>query len=192
MKTKLMALTAVAAALGFSATVQASTVNGQIEFGIGTVTSATSGLDTTVTFSNPWSIEAGNGNYTGLTSGSVTFSPITFVTSSSTLTSTVNPLWTFVIGSTTYDFNLSALTAANITPGSIALSGNGTAQITGETDNTAATWSLQGTGNGGYVFNFSSTSTSSTAPSVPDGGTTVILLGAALSGLAFVKRQLVA
>ncbi len=46
----------------------------------------------------------------------------------------VSPLWTFTIGATTYDFNLTSLSVGPISANSIQLDGSGTLQVTGYTD----------------------------------------------------------
>jgi hypothetical protein len=98
-------------------------------------------------------------------------------------------LWSIVdtLGNT-YSFDVTATTFVNRSVQTIALSGTGTASITGPTLNraaTAGTWNLTLNQNGS-LLNFSG----GAASSVPDGGTTVLLLGAALSTLALIKRRL--
>jgi hypothetical protein len=69
----------------------------------------------------------------------------------------------------------------------LELTGTGMFSIIGgnPNDNTLGTWQL-GFGESGASFTFQSTA----ATGVPDGGMTVMLLGAALSGLALIRRKL--
>jgi VPDSG-CTERM motif len=187
MKTKWMITTAVAALVGFSATVHATLITGQIGF---------TGSDLQFTANSVTFISTGIVDPTGPTQPSGSWAPaagagpVTFnnITSFSPLT--VNtPLWTFTIGTTVYSFALTSLTVDTDIPGTIlALTGSGTATISGGVYTpTAATWSLTATSGGPVDFTFSSGNTA-----VPDGGTTAMLLGAGLSGLALLKRKLVA
>jgi hypothetical protein len=87
-----------------------------------------------------------------------------------------------------YDFDL--LTATGIYQnGSLDLSGTGTLQITGDQD-TAGTWTLDVNGGGdGDSFNFDANN-EVPAISVPDGSSTVMYLGASLTGIGLLRRKL--
>ena len=73
------------------------------------------------------------------------------------------------------------------------MTGSGTVSITGAGspfETTAANWSFtitdtSGGSSGSFIFGFAQSDTA-----VPDGGITVALLGAALTGLSLIKRKL--
>jgi hypothetical protein len=186
MKNKLMMIAVVVAFAGSCASVQANYINGSIEF----FGSASASGSTTISFNNPWEVVAGTQDYSGVIGDSATFTDFSFTgTGSSTvLSSPVVPLWTFTVGSgasaITYSFDLNSLNGSTTTSGSLALSGTGVAQITGDSD-TSAVWSMQGTGTGGYDFTFSSSSNTA----IPDGGLTASMLGIGLLGVAYVRRM---
>src|SRR5690606_3528641 len=105
---------------------------------------------------------------------------------------TLTPLWTFTIGGTVYEFDLTALTSAttSVTPSlsTFTLSGTGTAKITGF-DDTFGVFSLQGTGEN-LTFQFVQASTTANGLAVPDGGATAALLGLSLLGVTLVHRKM--
>jgi hypothetical protein len=98
-----------------------------------------------------------------------------------TLAGGVAPLWT-VDG---FGFNLGAITTVTRSSTGIVLGGSGTLTGGAGFDPTPAEWSFSADETG--VFRFSSTTQAMQA--VPDGGTTATLLGAALLGLAAVRRR---
>jgi hypothetical protein len=74
--------------------------------------------------------------------------------------------------------------------GDLSLRGTGTASITGF-DDTPGVWILTfNTADNGVTFSFSGSSAA--VPGVPDGGTTLILFGVAMSVLGLIRRKLVA
>jgi len=97
----------------------------------------------------------------------------------------VTPLWTFVSGGLTYSFDLLSLQTVQ-QPGdnTLTIHGSGTLKITGF-DNTAGSYVFTANQLGG-TFSFSS----SNGAAVPDGGTTIALLGLALVGIGAVRRKL--
>jgi hypothetical protein len=126
----------------------------------------------------------------------VTFTSFSFnnddangVAPAATLVAPVIPLWTFTYLGDTYSFDLTALTSGAVTGSgaltSMGFTGTGTAYINGV--GSAATWSLQG---GGRNFQFTFSSSTTTASGVPDGGATVALLGMGLVGIAALRRKL--
>lgn len=183
---------AVAALVGLSATVQAIPISGQISFsGLAvldstTLTSATKFLS----YSNSAGTTAfptvgiHTGSYSSplLTGASATFTPFTF---SPVTASTPFVLWTFTIGVNTYSFKVNSLVVATQNSTFLNVIGTGIASITGFTD-TSGIFSITDTGSGGPTFTFGANTT------VPDGGTTVMLLGAALSGFALLRKKLTA
>ena len=198
MKTKWIITAAAAALLGFSATVQAVPIQGSIQFN-GTGVFSFAGPQTTLTFDNDWAVTTPvpTLDYALVPQGTaVTFKPLVFTGTGAgaTLVAPIIPLWTFTIGLVTYSFDLSALSDATVTTvgliKSVSINGSGTAHKTGFTD-TLALWSLSGSGTN-LILNVGSQNTTATGVGVPDGGTTVLLLGAALSGLGLLRKKLAA
>ena len=170
-------------------------INGTVGFqGSGTATQA--GGQTNIFFNNPMTVTFGSGNYTGTFGQSATFQNFSFTGTGNgaALIGSVTPLWTFSLGPIVFSFDLTSLTSGTLTPGSggspdaIAVSGQGTARETGF-DPTFATFALNGTGTG-FTFTIIQSSTTATGQGVPDGGSTVALLGIALLGVAGVRRML--
>lgn len=126
------------------------------------------------------------GSYAGLAGTPVTMTGEGFTFSPGLSPSPINDLWSFTVAGITYDFNL--LTATGVyNNGSLDLSGTGTLQITGD-PNTAGTWTLDING-GGDGDNFNFDANSEVISSVPDGGSTAMMLGASLSGFALLGRK---
>lgn len=102
--------------------------------------------------------------------------------------SPVAPLWTITSGALAgWTFSLDAITLVDQgTPGFLNLAGVGrfNDNVAGGFDETEGGWTFTVTSSGSLF-----TWTSSNA-SVPDGGMTVMLLGAALSGLGLIRRKL--
>lgn len=123
------------------------------------------------------------GDYAGTAGTPVTMSPFTF----SPFQGSVVPLWTFTVGSTTYAFDLLSLGVTLQDSTQIVLDGSGTLHLTGK-DDTGGTWSLHlsEAGDGNFTFTDGNTFDSTTA--VPDGGTTLMLLGSALAVLGIARR----
>jgi hypothetical protein len=111
-----------------------------------------------------------DGNYTGTTGHSVTFTPFSFSAAG------VTPLWTFVIGGTHYWFDATSITIDTQIKGFLNIGGNGMAYETGY-DPTPGTWSITDTGGKATV-------TFGSAATVPDGGATGLLIGLGLAGIA--------
>jgi len=176
-----------------SQSAQAVPINGSIGFngsGSGTTTGATS----TLTFNNPMTVDIRIGDYAGIPVGTTAnFAPISWTGSgnSAVLTSANSPEWTLTSGGTTYTFNLLSLTNASLQAGAVSLSGQGVATISGaiNRDPTFATFSVQGTGNS-FTFTIVQSSTSASGRAVPDGGSAIALLGAAVMGLEVLRRKL--
>ena len=92
------------------------------------------------------------------------------------------------VNATTY-FNLGSISFVDegATGNTLALTGLGTAYLTGK-DATPGLWSFSADRNQGVVnFSFSST-TQVPPPSVPDGGSALLMLGAAVSALGLIAR----
>ncbi len=201
---KLLVVGAVVAFAGSSVPVQAiPEVSGSITFSdqftangspgdLSTATELTSITDVTV------SQASGDYSLGSIVKGT----PVSFAGVTPTTPFTFSPIpgtsfdnfWTIVAGGTTYGFNVTDTTLVE-SPNSttLVLAGDGTAYIVGPTALTSfgptpATWNLTLNNDGG-LLNFSGGSTG--AATVPDGGSTVLLLGAGLSALGLISRHLV-
>jgi hypothetical protein len=151
---------------------------------------------TKASFVNPaGTVSSGTGSYATTAGASVNFNNFTFFPLASQSTP-VNPLWSFVSGGFTYSFSLANIGSESVTANEfLTMTGTGTVSITGAGspfDSTVANWSFtitdtSGGNSGSFVFGFAQSDTS-----VPDGGMTIMLLGAALTGLSLIKRKLVA
>jgi hypothetical protein len=178
-----------------SLTAQAAPIVGSIGFD-GTGSGSTIAGTSTLTFGNPMTVGARIGDYAGVTQPqTVVFAPISWTGSGLTavLTSVNSPEWTFTQAGTTYSFSLLSLQDATMSQGAVSLSGSGISTISGviNRDATFATFSAQGTGNG-FTFQIVQASNTSVGQAVPDGGSTVALLGLAIMGLAVVRRKFAA
>ncbi len=171
-------------------TAQAYAFSGSV-FMMGSVqTKASKGGINTVKFGTNWKVLAAptpDGAYAASAGSAATLVPsFSYNTTSLAVTSPASipfQLWTFKFGGNTYSFKLDhTLTAALSTNKQLLLGGTGTAFINGR-DASPAVWSLESTGGGGFKF----TATSSTS-AVPDGGSTIALLGIALSGIEGARR----
>lgn len=130
-----------------------------------------------------------SGSYVGTSGAAVTVTPFTW--SPPTASTPINPLWSFVVGGLTYSFDLSVMHQDYASLTGLLLSGSGTAHITGTGSNsldTTGNWDFSAQTLGLSTFTFSS-STTIPATAVPDGGTTVTLLGASLLGLVLIGRK---
>jgi len=186
---------AFAAAVVFAAieVAQAVPITGAVGFG-GTVYLDTANANT-ATEATAWGsgyVVSTHGTLTAVpffSSVSFTSSPW-FVDSSSGGDDTlIQPFWS--VGGFTYHFLSSTITRQD--GGHLDIDFTGTVSAAGY-DTTAfdGAWSTSNdngnSGNTSTQFTYSATF-SSTVPSVPDGGTTVLLLGSALAGVGFLKRK---
>ncbi len=172
-------------ALGIAALLnqQASAIpiTGEISFsGSYTINNPNLALATAFTSFSGVTVSAGpTGDYAGLAGAAVTQTPFTF---DPFPVGGVVPLWTIPSQPGT-SFDLLALNVAFESPTALLLTGTGIAHKTGR-DNTAGTWILSAN-TLGTTFSFSSTNAS-----VPDGGTTVALLGMGLVAVEGLRRKL--
>lgn len=199
-------------ALALGATVSAVPITGSIGFAgqFSTDNNANFNLATQFTSFNAVVLST-SGDYAGIPNlTSATFSPFMFTDTS------VTPLWTVLGASgTEYKFNATSFSLSR-SVSSITASGFGTALITGF-DPTPGQWNLAGSGTGlsltfaaetNVAANSSASSTSNSSPpndtvvnsepprngnnnfnSVPDGASTVILLGMSLLALGTMLRS---
>lgn len=191
MKVTLRKLLGIGLLLLIAASVEAIPISGSIQF-VGTATMNAS-QTAFVSFGDPiggglgpW-VQAGSqtGSYAGVAAGTVAiWTPFTFNPPAASVT----PLWMFSIGGTTYSFDATSMTVTHPNATTVNISGSGIAHITGLGD-TLGTWTVTATG-AGVNFTFGA-STGSGPGDVADGGTTVLLLGTALSGVALLRKKLV-
>jgi hypothetical protein len=184
----------VIASLSLSLSVRAGPIGGGAISFSGTSTINGTSFVTATEFTSFENVVVGapsalSGAYTGTSGAAVTMSP--FIWAPPTASTPVSPLWTFVSGGDTYSFDLGVLHEDYASPTGLLLSGLGTAHITGPgglLETATGNWDFSAQTLGLATFTFSST-TSIPTQSVPDGGTTVVLLGASLLGLGLVGRK---
>lgn len=99
-------------------------------------------------------------------------------------------LWQVLVGSKTYTFTATSAIQDLTTPAGLHIIGTGTISDGNAANNTAGSFQL-GFGASGEAFQFQSTATTKPG-SVPDGSSTVMLLGASLTGLCFLRRKVAA
>jgi hypothetical protein len=109
--------------------------------------------------------------------------PINFTTFSGPLAE----LWKVTSGGLTYSFDLNSLAVIFQGPGFLNLSGQGMARITGF-DPTPGVWRLTAQ-EGNQRFSFSASS-AVVSTGVPDGGSTLILMGVGVMSLALLRHKL--
>jgi len=111
-------------------------------------------------------------------------------------TISVNPavglgrLWSVMVGGTTYTFDSTSESENLDTPTGLHLLGTGTMADGTPADTVAGTWQL-GFGVSGDSFQWQSTAAPN-SPSVPDGGSTALLLGASICGVGLLNRKVTA
>lgn len=171
----------VGAAFAMTSVAHAGFISGGISLAGGYVTN-TGNLNTATAFTSFSAITTGaTGDFSPLgigqavTQNGFTFSPLP--------AGGVNPLWTVTKAGITYSFNLSSPIFVD-QPGdnTLVLKGTGKLNITGATS-TTGTWIFTANQTAG-TFSFSSSN-----GAVPDGGTTVALLGLSLLGLHGARRK---
>ena len=180
------------AALTLFAVTSAQAITGTIGFTgsymqnggtLGELDTATSMSITTV------AVQSADGDLTG--AASPTFaSPIGVNGNAPSLVG--SQLWSVLVGLDTYDFVVGTSAQTFTSESQLNLAGSGVMRLNGG-DDTAGTWQLGfGVTRAGTLMTFTWQATSGAAPTVPDGGATVVLLGAALAGLGLARRKLMA
>jgi hypothetical protein len=193
MKNKLKVLTGLAAG-GMAVALlcqqaQATPISGTIDMsGDVTLNSESLATATAATSFSAVSVSSGTASFAGTSGAPVTFNPFTF---GSVGSENVSPLWSFTVDSAAYSFNLADISSIDATTTFLQIVGGGIVNVGG--DMQAANWTFtitdsSGGNSGSFIFGFAD---SNTAIGVPDGGTTVILLGATLSGLCLIRKKLV-
>jgi hypothetical protein len=185
MKNKLMTIAGAAAVLlAVAQTTQATPITGNIAFGGGATLDSGSVATATEVIANGWgttTVSSESGAFGAILNGTtVNMSPSAWSFTSGSIPS----FWS--VGGFTFDLISSHVASNDGTFLNVLLNGtvtdgnpadvttfNGTFQVANPPGNGQATYSAR------LSFN-----------SVPDGGTTMMLLGAALTGLGFIKRKL--
>jgi len=166
---------------------RANAITGSIGFGASGVTINSPTLATATSFSvaSPF-VTTRDGTYLAVPMfySAVTFNGFTFHPPVASIT----PLWTFDIGSTVYIFDATSDSSVwNASLDSWEIGGNGIAMITGYTP-TYGTWNVNlSETDASFVFDSSAGPTG--VPVVPDGGSSMALLGCAFLGLGIVGRK---
>jgi hypothetical protein len=165
---------------------KANSITGSIGFGASGVTVNSANLQTATDFSV-------TGPYTDVELGSYaavpTFTPVTTFNgfTFNPPVASVTPLWSFLVGSVTYSFDATSVTSSfNSSLDEWDIGGQGIAMITGYSA-TTGTWNINLSQSGeSFVFD---SSEAALPQSVPDGGSSAVLLGSAFLGLAAIGRK---
>jgi hypothetical protein len=193
MKNKWLTIAAVtAAAGGFAGVAQAIPISGDITFAGGVTLNTSSAANATEVFAftgnngtgSPYVVSA-DGSFSGLAGDSATFAGDWLFNSGA-----VAKLWS--VGGFTFDLTSSHIAFQGGSPAGVVVDGIGAIIGPSGFDPEAMTWSFSISDPGagtpeGLVFSFQSAD-----GSVPDGGTTAMLLGLGVLGLGMLKKQIFA
>ncbi|HEU5125779.1 MAG TPA: VPDSG-CTERM sorting domain-containing protein [Verrucomicrobiae bacterium] len=182
-KTLLLAAT-LAAALGMASSVQATLITGSISFNGGAnLDTGSAGTATKVTtWVTPFVFQS------DLSAGAV--APFTAVTIANPWNFASGPIANFwQVGGYTFDLTSSYVFSQGGSPAGVSVKGTGILKHAGFED-TVASWSFDVSDPS--VGSPATWSIRASSGAVPDGGTTVMLLGAGLSCLGLIRRKLVA
>lgn len=177
-----------------AASLQADPITGTTGF-TGSFTPANSDLTTSADV-----ITINTAALNGVPTGSFVGGVLTSFSSPITLNNPINPtfgqpLWVITVGSHVYSFVSTTDTTILKTADINTIVGTGTVTDSLDHDTAAGTYNLSfNVSHAGDLatFTWNGTSGSTTPPTtVPDGGTTVMLLGSALAGLGLIRRKLV-
>ena len=196
MKRKLLIIAAVTAAVcGLGGVAQAITISGNITFagGVELNTSSAGTASEVLAWTgangvgSPIVISA-DGSFSGITPGTqATFTAPWFFNSGA-----LADLWS--VGGFTFSLTSSSVVFQGGSPAIVGVDGTGV--VTGEGTSQEMSWSFSTSdpgaagANGTLIFSFQAAS--GTVPTVPDGGTTAMLLGLGVLGLGLVKKQMFA
>ena len=177
---------------GGVSSVEATPITGSITFAGGVNLDTSSAGTATAVYG--WTGPGGAGSpfvlSSSLSAGAVGFfAPVTLAAPWSVVSGPVASFWS--VGGYTFDLVSSVIFSQGGSPASVSVSGSGVLKYAGF-DNTPGTWafSTQDPSNG-VPANFSFSSAVGAQP-VYDGGGTAILMGMGLTGLALVRRKVVA
>ena len=180
---------ALATAFGLCGSLQAGEISGSINFdGVATTDTGMLGNASSLTITGTSVYPQELGSYASVLPGTpAAFSPFSLTAAG------VTPLWTFNSGGLTYSFDATSIHVVKQTNNFLDVEGDGNANITGFTT-TPGTWSITDTIVGGLsVFTFGEATVvggASTGPkTVPDSGTTTLLLGLGLGALALYRKK---
>jgi VPDSG-CTERM motif len=184
-------LTAAGLAIGIVGTVQAIPIVGSVGFNGSFTQDGTAGDLTTathLTIINPV-VTPGTATMNFVGAGA----PVSFASPigvNGSLLPMIGQLWSVTVGLKTYTMTVSTELETQKTAIQLGLAGTGIMHdLSGALSDTAGVWQV-GFGVSGTPPTASFTWQSTSSASIPDGGTTVMLLGAALSGLALLRRKL--
>ena len=180
---------------------QATQINGTINFtGFVTLSKNPAMMTSSLVFTGPTLTTFETGDFASIPLGTNAGSFADFTFDDNTLEIINNPFlfWDFTVGGKTYQFLLEPpfLTSGNVTlghggpnpsPWSFAVSGTGSAAISGF-DDTFGAFTLSGTGTAEHLV-FAGSFSVASAP-VPDSGSAVALLGIAFVGVEGLRRML--
>jgi VPDSG-CTERM motif len=180
--------TGILSCAAFSDQAQATSINGDIQFG-GETQFATNSL-ATATHVNTWfdvfhnagfsSVTSGTGDFAGIAPGTQAAMTQLWMFNPSTLTPS---LWS--VGGFTFELLSSTVPTQN----ALSLTVAGTGIVSGNGfDRTSMDWSFTTAGSGGETSTFSFTANGSIV--APDTGSAVALLGFALTGIEVLRRRL--
>lgn len=194
MKRKWLIMAAVAAAVcGVSGIAQAVPIVGDITFAGGvTLDSSSAGTATEVlSWTGPGGtgmpiVISDSGSFSGIAAGSTAdFTAPWFFNSGA-----VSSLWS--VGGFTFNLTSSKIAFQGGSPAGVVVDGIGAVMGNG-LDPEAMTWEFAtGDPSAGGVFSFQVADGATGSSSVPDGGTTAMLLGLGVLGLGLVKKQILA
>jgi VPDSG-CTERM motif len=165
---------------------QASEISGSIGFGsLGVnITGPNLASASSFTLSDPFITTE-----TGVYSGAPILTPITFNGFQfNPPVASVTPLWIFNVGAITYSFDATSVTSYfDSTLDQWDIGGSGIAMVTGY-DATPGTWNVNLSQSGASVV-FDSSAAGNPRAGVPDGGSTLLLLGGGFVGMAGLARK---
>jgi len=190
-----MTIAGAAAIVALAQTSQAVPINGNIGMaGSVTLNAGTVGAATGV-IANGWNgtqvtVASTSGSFTIVPAGT----PVVMSSSAWTFGTGLANFWSIPSILPTYTFTLISSSIAPSSPGflNILLSGTVSDGVPADTSSLFGSLSIQDPAANGTTTFTESLSFHSQPPATPDGGTTVMLLGAAFSGIALLKRKLAA
>jgi len=183
-------------AAGGSNAVGANYITGDIQFN-GGATLNTGNLATATAFTSifgpggPSTMPQvlGGGTQTGAYAGVPDATPVSFSTFSFASSGSVTPLWSFMVGATSYSFDATSVTVAFQDSQFLDITGTGTAHITGFND-TSGVWEVTDTGVGGVpVFTFGAATDLSGNPAPEPATTALLLMFLPVAWVAFRARR---